>query len=194
MLVLASTSPYRKALLERLHIPFEQRAPVCDEEAFKKKVSDPFLLCSQLAIEKAHSLATPKTITIGSDQVLCLENQIFGKPHHLDKAQSQLHQLSGKKHQLLTSTAVFKGHQLFHHWVTVAEMHMKFLTPEQIHNYLQLDQPFDCAGSYKLEKRGIALFSKIECEDWTSIEGLPLVALSKVLDKLGIIGFSNSNG
>jgi len=195
-LVLASTSPYRKELLSKLGIAFEAQKPLFDEDSAKNqeltKALPPQELCLFLGQEKARSLATDKNCVIGGDQMLVLDKKILGKPKSAEKAFDQLNQMQGRSHELLTSVTVF--HQLKKlQFINITQMQMSSLNPEQIKNYIQRDQPLDCAGSYKIEKNGISLFEKIETEDFTAIQGLPLLMLGKILKKLGYVIPGNHN-
>ncbi len=186
-LILASTSRYRQSLLARLHLPFEVRAPRCDEDTFKARATDPRALSELLALEKARSVAreAPHAFVIGSDQVVELDGEILGKPGSVEDAERQLARLGGRTHQLITSLAVLgpRGVRALH--TDVTRMHMRALSEREIARYVARDQPLDCAGSYKIECLGIALFERIECADHTAITGLPLLALSALLRGLG---------
>ncbi len=190
-LILASTSPYRQALLSRLGIPFEVKKPLCDEEDLKKsfhgKISD---LAEFLSCEKAKSVPkAPEDIIIGSDQLLLFKNEVLGKSHHYSKAFETLEKLQGQTHQLITSVCVLRSHSPIV-FTNTTELTMKPLSNYQIESYLKKDEPYDCAGSYKIEKSGIALFSEIKTDDFTAIEGLPLLQLSKTLSQLNLEVFS----
>ncbi len=161
-LILASTSIYRKELLSKLGISFEVRKPLFDEDSAKLEVSwlKPAELCLFLGKEKARSLANAQNCVIGSDQMLVLGSQILGKPGTVEKARAQLQQMQGREHELLTSVSVFfQGQE--HSFLHRAHMKMLPLSEAQIHTYVEADQPLDCAGSYKIEKQGLALFEKI---------------------------------
>ncbi|MBX3040126.1 MAG: septum formation protein Maf [Bdellovibrionaceae bacterium] len=179
-LILGSTSPYRRELLERLGISFETRKPLIDEEAEKDPSLSPEELARHLAFKKAESLLTPGCVIIGGDQLVSFEGQILGKPGHREKAIEQLLAMNGKAHDLLTAICVLDGNQILHH-LDSTRIHFKKLERSQIEKVVDLDEPFDCAGAYKIEKHGIALVEKIESEDFTAIQGLPLLALSRML-------------
>lgn len=174
-LVLASTSPYRRALMEQLGIPFHCAAPACDEDALK----DPRLSLRELAVKlaraKAESLRAefPDAVIIGSDQVIALGETRFSKPGTRERAAAQLKQLAGQTHEVLTAVAIVHAGGVEEH-LAVARMTMKALSDVEILKYVDADQPLNCAGSYKLEERGVGLFSNIECEDRTAIVGLPM--------------------
>lgn len=183
-LLLASTSPYRRELLEKLGLPMKTQAPICDEDAFKQQILDPVKLATTLAFEKAKSLATAQNIVIGGDQLVALGSQIFGKPHTFAKACEQLAQMSGKTHDLITAVCVFNKEKPYP-ILNITRLKMRTLTTEQIENYVRRDQPLDSAGAYKIEKSGLTLFEKIECEDFSAIQGLPLLALTTLLSQWG---------
>jgi len=192
-LILASQSPYRKALLERVGLSFLSVAPKIDEESLKNQIlasgASPRELSESLARAKALSVSVdyPNALVIGSDQLLNFKGQIMGKSHGFEKAFEQLRQLQGQEHELLTSVAIYNGVNEVVTWTNTAKMKMKRLLDQHITNYLKQDQPYDCAGSYKLEKGGIMLFDSIECSDWTSIEGLPMIKLCQALNLYGIL-------
>ncbi len=185
-LVLASTSRYRAALLERLGIPFRTRSPVCDESVLKSTDKDPVRLARALALQKAASLRKhePSATIIGADQVLSFQGQIFGKPMTAERAIDQLASLSGQTHQLITSLIVLTPERTLLK-TEVATLHMRQLTRPEIERYVAAEEPLDCAGSYKVESRGISLFERIESHDQTAIIGLPLIALVSILRELG---------
>jgi len=185
-LVLASTSPYRRALLERLGLPFRSIAPLVDEEALKQGRWEPRELAEHLALAKAGSLKEldPEATIIGSDQLVSFEGQIHGKPGSAEHAVAQLVAMAGASHVLITALAVRRARQSYVH-TDVTTMHMRNLTRAEIERYVAADQPLDCAGSYKLEERGITLFERIETTDYTAILGLPLIALTTLLRRIG---------
>lgn len=185
-LVLASTSPYRRALLARLGVPFRCLAPLVDEEALKDTGRTPRELAEMLARAKAESLAElePDSVVIGSDQLVAFEGCVFGKPGDALRAIGQLSTLAGKTHDLITAVAIRHGGETFLH-TDVTALHMRPLNRDEIERYVEADRPFDCAGSYKLEERGIALFERIDSADHTAVTGLPLIAVTTILRGLG---------
>lgn len=180
-LILASTSKYRQELLSRLAYKFTAQAPLIDEEKEKDPSLSPQALAEKLAELKAASLRGPNRIVIGGDQLVAFEGKILGKAHTAEKAVDQLLAMQGKTHELITAITVFIDEEKIA-FTDITRMHMKKMTREQIERYVQLDMPVDCAGSYKIEKHGIMLFDKIESEDFTAIQGLPLIALNKILE------------
>ncbi len=187
MIVLASTSRHRRDLLTRAGIPFEAVAPTVDEEALKDG-RPPEELAAFLARAKAESIAKqrPRDIVIGSDQIAIHRGQQLGKPGTRDNAIAQLTRLSGDSHRLVTAMTVI-GNGEMHEHLEVAELTMRALAAEQIARYVDADGPLDCAGSYRLESRGIALFERVTSNDHTAIVGLPLLALVRLLAKLRVV-------
>lgn len=184
-LILASTSKYRQELLSRLAYKFTAQAPVIDEEKEKDPALSPQALAEKLALLKAASLKGTDRVVIGGDQLVSFEGRIIGKSHTAEKAVEQLMSMQGKTHELITAICVFNGDAVIP-YTDITRMHMKKLSREQVERYVQLDMPTDCAGSYKIEKHGIMLFDKIESQDFTAIQGLPLIELSKILDNQGL--------
>ncbi len=180
-LVLGSTSKYRKELLSRLAYSFEVAAPPIDEEKEKDPSLSPRALAEKLAELKAASLKHPDKVVIGGDQLVAFDGRILGKPHTPEKAVEQLLSMQGKTHELITAICIFDGEKKITH-TDITTLKMKNLTRDKLEKYVALDQPLDCAGSYKIEKHGIMLFENIQSQDFTAIQGLPLIALSKILD------------
>lgn len=185
-LILASTSPYRRALLDRLGVPFTARAPACDEEALKDPALAPQALAEALAEAKARSIADqePQAVVIGSDQVCEVEGRILGKPGTAERAVDQLLALQGREHRLVTAmTVIAPG--VVHSHTDVTRLRMRPLDRDALERYVARDQPLDCAGAYKLEAAGISLFERIASEDASAITGLPLLALTRILAGFG---------
>lgn len=185
-LILASTSPYRREQLQRFCLPFEAIGPECDEDSFKNQGLSVEDLAQTLALEKAKSILKdhPKAIVIGADQVAAIDGKILSKPMQRDKACEQLGQLQGKTHQLLTAVCVLNGDKVYQH-LEKAELSMAKLTKAQIERYVEKDLPLYSCGSYKIESFGVALFDKIEVNDFTSIVGLPMLYLGQTLREIG---------
>lgn len=185
-LVLASTSRYRRALLERLGLEFEQEAPGVDEDAAKAEISDPRALAQHLARAKARAVAArrPGDVVIGSDQVGALGLERLDQPGSPERARAQLSQLAGRTHELITAVCVLDPSGEWEH-TDVARLTARPLSQAEIARYVELDDPVDCAGSYKLERAGVALFENIDCADHSAITGLPLIALCGQLRNLG---------
>jgi septum formation protein len=183
-LVLASSSPYRKLLLERLRLPFVTVAPAIDET--QKPDEPPLNLVRRLAETKARALQSiyPEALIIGSDQVAVCGGKILSKPQNFDTAKAQLAQISGRQVEFITGLCLLNAKtgtlQVDAVPYTVS---IRYLTLQQIACYLAAEQPFDCVGSFKSEGLGIALFSKLEGEDPTSLVGLPLIRLVRMLQE-----------
>jgi septum formation protein len=185
-LILASTSKYRKALMDQLGIAFEAINPEVNEDHYKKLNYSPKDLALELSKLKAMAIAKqqPEACVIGSDQVCHTEGEILGKPMSTERACEQLARMQGKAHELLTAVTLVSPKEIIS-FVNKTKLYMRPLTKQQIENYVHYDLPLDCAGSYKLESRGITLFEKIEMDDHTAIIGLPLIQLTNSLLKLG---------
>lgn len=186
-LVLASTSVYRRELVGRLGVSCRAVAPSCDEEALKGSGLEPSALALHLAREKARSVAGQwrDAHVLGSDQLVEVEGEVLGKPGSAEGALAQLTRLSGRAHRLITAFALLCPDGAIVEHVDVHVLHMRSLTRAELARYVVADQPLDCAGSYKIEARGIALFERIEGSDFTAIMGLPLIALTSVLRAQG---------
>lgn len=186
-LILASTSQYRKQLLERLGVAFTAEAPDVDESVVKQEIKEPAEVVRKLARAKAESVAKRHkgAIVIGCDQVAILDSALLDKPGTAAAAQEQLQKLQGREHFLMTAVAIaHKGGVA--EFVDTANLAMRKLSKAEIERYVAADEPLDCAGSYKIESRGIALFERIEASDQSSIMGLPLLKLCEELRKLGV--------
>lgn len=183
-IILASESPYRKAQLASLSLSFDTKKPLIDEELEKQKFHSPIEMAQGLAKLKALSLRQLGHLVIGGDQLISLEGKILGKPKTFEKAVSQLMEMQNKTHEILTAIAVVTPTQIIEH-MDVTRLTMKTYSKTEIEEYVKLDQPLDCAGSYKFEKNGAQLFSRVESEDLSSIIGLPLLKLKSILQDLG---------
>jgi MAF protein len=187
-LLLASSSPYRRELLSRLRLTFECSAPEIDETAYIGET--PEQLVRRLAVEKAKALAQnhPDHLIIGSDQAAVLEQKnILGKPHTFERAKQQLKACSGKSVSFLTGLALLDSRTGSAQVDCIKfTVHFRALDDQQIERYLQAEQPFDCAGSFKAEGLGISLFRATEGEDVTSLIGLPLIRLVDMLNHAGV--------
>jgi septum formation protein len=186
-LVLASTSPYRKDVLERLRISYQTYAPEIDETPLPDE--SPTTLVTRLAELKARSAqsAYPKALIIGSDQIAVIGHKILGKPGTHEQAVKQLNEASGKRVDFLTGLCLFNS-DTNQAQTDVIQFSVTFreLTQTQIENYLHLDKPYNCSGSFKSEGLGIALLSKMEGNDPTAIIGLPLIRLVQMLENEGV--------
>jgi septum formation protein len=186
-LILASTSPYRQQILTQAGLDFSAIAPLCDEEKLKDPSLSAIALTAKLAKHKAESLKNqfPNDIIIGSDQVLEFEGKIFGKSHNRQNAIAQLQSLNGKTHTLVTSLFMRGPDKKEFAHTDITHLKMRTLTNNEIESYIDCEQPFDCAGSYKIEKRGISLFESIETQDFHSIQGLPIISVLSTIKSWG---------
>ncbi|NQD92254.1 septum formation inhibitor Maf [Pseudomonas sp. CrR25] len=186
-LVLASSSPYRRELLNRLQLPFSWSAPAIDER--QQPNEDANALVRRLAAEKALALRAthPHHLIIGSDQVAVLDQQILGKPHSFERARTQLLAASGRSVTFLTGLALLNSESGDYQVDCIPfTVHFRTLTEAQISRYLKAEQPYDCAGSFKAEGLGVSLFRSTEGPDATSLIGLPLIRLVDMLHNAGI--------
>jgi len=185
-LVLASTSPYRKQLLERLGIGFEVAAPQCDETPLANETPGETAL--RLARAKAHSVEARfgDALIIGSDQVAASAGLRLGKPGNHENAVKQLRSLSGREVEFHTAVCVLDAQaRQEQSRVVLCRVAFRPLDDARIEAYLRREQPYDCAASAKAEGLGVALLSRIDTEDPTSLIGLPLIALSEMLERAG---------
>jgi len=185
--VLGSTSRYRRELLSRLHLPFEVAAPEVDETPRPHEA--PRELALRLALAKARAVAArhPEAVVIGSDQVADLAGQPLGKPGEHARAVQQLRQMRGQTVVFQTALAVVCLATGFEE-VDLAPVRVKFrdLADEEIEHYLQIEKPYDCAGSAKSEGLGIALLDAIDNDDPTALVGLPLIRTARLLRAAGV--------
>jgi septum formation protein len=186
-LILASTSPFRRELLMRLGLPFTVQAPEVDETRWSGEEAP--ALTVRLAEWKARAVArsTPAALIIGSDQAAVLDGDIIGKPGDHSQAVAQLQRASGRTVSFYTGLCLLDSVNS-QCQVTVEEFRVVFrsLTATMIEAYLQREQPYQCAGSFKSEGLGIALFERLEGEDPTSLIGLPLIRLTRMLEAAGV--------
>jgi MAF protein len=186
-LVLASTSVFRSQLLERLGLPFVTAAPDIDESHLPDE--PPEALVQRLALQKAEAVASsyPDALIIGSDQVACLDDLVLGKPGNHEKAREQLGCSSGRVVRFLTGLCLLDAATgKYQVCCEPFSVHFRNLSQEQIEAYLQREQPYNCAGSFKSEGLGIALFSRMEGDDPNSLVGLPLIRLIAMLEHFGV--------
>ena len=187
-ILLASTSTYRRALLARLGLRFECVAPGTDETPRANELATD--LVARLAKAKAASVARrhADSLVIGADQVAELGGETLGKPGDHARAVRQLTLLSGHAVTFHTALCVLRaaGDRQFAH-VDTTRVYFRQLSAQEIERYLQAEQPYDCAGSFKSESLGISLFERIESQDPTALMGLPLIVLCRFLRKLGVI-------
>ncbi|MGJ0192582.1 Maf family protein [Pantoea sp. RRHST58] len=186
-LILASTSPFRQALLGKLGLPFITAAPDVDETPRAGEAAD--ALVTRLAVAKAQALAAdyPDSWIIGSDQVCVLDGAIAGKPHTPDRAFTQLRQASGNAITFYTGLALYQPRSdTLMQCCEPFVVHFRSLSDAEIRAYIEKEQPLQCAGSFKSEGLGICLFERLEGRDPNTLVGLPLIALSGMLRAVGI--------
>lgn len=186
-LILASSSPYRQQLLTQLKLNFQAISPEIDESCEQQNQTlSPLEIAQSLAKKKALAVQKqqPGAVIIGSDQVACLGTTILNKPGNRENNLEQLKKLSGQTHELLTAVCVLKG-ELEFAFHNQTQLTMREFSSEELERYVDNDRAFDCAGGYKIEGLGIALFSRIKTSDHSSILGLPLIKLTSVLRQLG---------
>lgn len=186
-LVLGSTSPFRKALLDKLGIPFLTDTPNTDET--RRPGETPDRLVRRLAEDKARDVASrfPDALVIGSDQVACVGDEILGKPGNRENAIAQLSAASGKAVTFYTGLCLYNAaNDQIQVAVEPFVVHFRVLGSAQIERYIDREQPFNCAGSFKSEGFGITLFAALEGRDPNALVGLPLIRLVEMLDRQGV--------
>lgn len=183
-LILASSSRYRARLLDRLHLPYQVITPDVDEAPQHEEAGP--ALAERLAILKAQSVGAGSGTVLGSDQVAVCEGQLLGKPGSAQRARHQLAECAGKSVTFYTAISLWQpeSERLLTH-IEPFRVKLRDLTDREIANYVAIDDPIDCAGSFKWESLGISLFDAMHGEDPTALEGLPLIALCKLLRSLG---------
>lgn len=187
-LVLASTSPFRRELLERLGLDFEVHSPELEEVRLAGE--EPERMVVRLAEAKARAVAAthPAALIIGSDQCAVLGDRILGKPGTHEGARAQLRDLSGQRVLFLTGLCLLNSATAtLQSDVVPYSVEFRALTDEQIERYLQAERPYGCAGSFKSEGLGIALFERLLGEDPSALIGLPLIRLVDMLAREGIV-------
>lgn len=185
-LILASSSPFRRQILDKLQLEYSCISPDIDESANENE--KPEDLVARLAVEKAQKIAETVNdcLIIGSDQVAVLGNEILGKPHTHENAVAQLKKLSGHRVTFLTGLALINAKTGNIQSETVPfYVEFRDLSDEVIENYLRAETPYNCAGSFKSEALGIVLFDKLEGEDPNTLMGLPLIRLVRLLENEG---------
>lgn len=186
-IVLASTSKYRRELLQRLEIPFETDKPETDESPLPDET--PAGTAMRLAIEKAHAVAGrhPDALIIGSDQVASVGAERFGKPGTVARAIEQLRQMSGKAITFHTAVCLLDAQSGAAPVICVpTEVRFRELSDSEIERYVAREMPLDCAGSAKSETLGITLLDHIRGDDPNALVGLPLIALCRLLREAGV--------
>lgn len=186
-LVLASSSRFRQALLDRLQLPYQCHSPDIDETP--QPGESPSALVHRLALSKANAVAAdyPHHCIIGSDQIALFEDDILGKPHTAERACANLTRFSGQRVTFLTGLAlVDTRHQRHQVHIEPYDVVFRSLSRQEIERYVAREQPLDSAGSFRMEGLGISLFEKLEGRDPNALIGLPLIALCDMLRQAGI--------
>ncbi|CNL13549.1 Maf family protein [Yersinia aleksiciae] len=186
-LVLASTSSYRRTLLEKLQLSFITAAPETDESPLPGENAD--VLVQRLAQAKAQALAVryPQHLIIGSDQVCVINGEIVGKPHNHANAMKQLQQASGECVTFYTGLALLNSATgSINCLCETFDIYFRTLSDAEIDGYLRREQPWNCAGSFKSEGLGITLFARLSGRDPNTLIGLPLIALTQMLIEQGL--------
>lgn len=186
-IVLGSSSPFRKSLLEKLDLSFDCDSPDIDETPMKDE--HPRDMVARLAKEKANAIAErhPQSIIIASDQCATLDGEIIGKPGDHENAVAQLKKASGRTVTFYTSLCVFNaGTNQYEETVEPFYVYFRELTDDQITTYLEKEEPYNCAGSFKSEGLGIALFDRLEGNDPNTLIGLPLIQLVRMLERFQV--------
>lgn len=186
-LVLGSTSPFRRELLARLGLPFETCAPEVDERHLPDESPEQLVLRLAQAKAEAAAAGFARALVIGSDQVACIGGRILGKPGNRDNARAQLREASGKRVSFYTGLCLLNTDS-GRKQLACEPFHVQFrhLSAGQIEHYLDREQPYNCAGSFKSEGLGIVLFERLEGDDPNSLIGLPLIRLVTMLGAEGV--------
>ncbi|NPA71786.1 MAG: septum formation inhibitor Maf [Gammaproteobacteria bacterium] len=185
-IILGSTSKFRKQLLTKLNLSFEQAAPNIDETPLATET--PKEMVARLSLEKAKVIATQysNAIIIASDQTAVFNNQPIGKPHTVANAVKQLSQFSGQTITFYTGLVVINtATQQTYQAMDITKVHFRPLSETVIQNYIDIEQPLSCAGSFKSEGLGITLFKGIESNDPNALIGLPLIELTNIFYQMG---------
>ena len=186
-LILASGSPYRKELLARLAIPFECIPPDVDESPLENE--QPRSYVQRLAKAKAETIGHDHTdcLIIGSDQCSVNEGSILGKPKDRHHAIQQLTSVSGNSIEFLTGVCIYHPQSNWRQeWINTFVVEFRELTQQEIERYLDIEQPYNCAGSFKSERLGISLCSAMHGDDPTALIGLPLIKVTQCLRDFGL--------
>ena len=185
LLILASESPYKKKIFKRLDLPFFTAAPSVDETPNKSESAR--ALTIRLAVAKAQTISTnyPNACVISTDQSADCAGEILGKPQSKDRAVDMLRRLSGKDVSFFTTVGFCAPDTplLLHTEEVIVSI--RVLSLAEIVRYIDADEPLDCAGSFKVERRGVSLFRSVKSEDPTALEGLPLIQLCQWLRDQG---------
>ena len=186
LVILGSTSSFRKQLLKKLYIDFVQLSPNIDEAPLKGET--PKEMVQRLSLKKAQEIANnqPNAIIIASDQTAAFNGQPIGKPHNVENAIKQLSDFSGHCITFYTGLVVINTEtQQTYETMDITKVYFRNLSDTVIRNYIEIEQPLNCAGSFKSEGLGITLFKRIESNDPNALIGLPLIQLTDIFYKMG---------
>ena len=187
-IILGSTSIYRKKLLEKTGLVFSTQKPSFDEESAKGQLliqkKSPLEIAEALSRGKADSIKAPESLIIAGDQLVQFNGEILGKAGNFENAFLQLKKLNGQTHELITAITIKTSEKTLH-LNHLTKLKMKILSDSELKNYLKKDEPYDSAGSYKIEESGLILFEKIESDDFSAIQGLPLIWITQQLKGMG---------
>ncbi|WP_296059987.1 nucleoside triphosphate pyrophosphatase [uncultured Amphritea sp.] len=186
-LILASSSPFRKAILDKINLTYKAVSPDIDETRLDSESPQQYV--ARLSREKAEALQAdyPDALIIGSDQTAIINGETIGKPGNYENAYRQLSDASGQKITFLTGLSLLNSHSgACETEVVPFHVHFRTLSPSMIENYLTAEQPYNCAGSFKSEGLGIALFDRLEGDDPNTLIGLPLIRLIRMLENQGV--------
>lgn len=185
-LILASTSRYRRELLERLGLPFDSVAPQVPES--HRSGEAPAERARRLALAKARAVAAgaPGAVVIGSDQVAVSASTVLDKPDDAARCREQLHALSGREAQFLTAVAIVcDAREFLAEFTDVTRVKFRTLGAAEIERYVERERPYDCAGGFRSEALGITLLERVDSSDPTGLVGLPLIGVAAILRSLG---------
>ena len=185
-IILASTSSYRRTLLDRLHIPFSVLKPEFDEAVASSMPIEALVRANTLGKGREVHSRRPDALVIASDQMAACEGRVLGKAGDAEAAIRQLQWLSGRKADFMTGLALIDA-DAEHYEQETFSVYFRQLSREEISTYVELEKPWDCAGSFKAEGLGISLFERLEGDDPTALMGLPLIRLCAYLQPLTLL-------
>ncbi len=186
-IILASSSPHRRAILDKIHLTYHSISPKIDEKRQGTETAEQLVL--RLCLAKAQKVASqnPNSLVIGADQVALLGDIMLGKPLNTQRAEQQLTDCSGKKVSFYNGVCLYDSSDLSYQLECVIfNVYFRVLSSAEIKSYIALEKPLDCAGSFKAEGLGISLFEKLEGDDFNALIGLPVIRLLAMLREKGV--------
>lgn len=186
-IILASSSPHRRAILDKIHLTYHSISPKIDEKSQGTETAEQLVL--RLCLAKAQKVASqnPNSLVIGADQVALLGDIMLGKPLNTQRAEQQLTDCSGKKVSFYNGVCLYDSSDLSYQLECVIfNVYFRVLSSAEIKSYIALEKPLDCAGSFKAEGLGISLFEKLEGDDFNALIGLPVIRLLAMLREKGV--------